>query len=203
MTVAIVGVLVAATMLTFARVTSFRSTRTSGRISVAQKRSTKPCARLSKGVGARADRLQRDANAGRYTCASKRAQQSGRSRSPRSGNSSRMPAQLKERRGVGDVRRLRVSTFRARFRATQVFALLGPCNESGLSLHERSVHAVGGELGTFDITLNDCQSGERESFNGADRRHSRIVTERGRRLVRQPQGCICMLEAWLSMVSEA
>ena len=55
MRVAIVAALVAVIMLTFARVTSFRSTRTSGRISVVQKRSTKPCARLSKGVGARAD----------------------------------------------------------------------------------------------------------------------------------------------------
>jgi hypothetical protein len=31
-----------------------------------------------------------------------------------------------------------------------------------------NVHAVGGELGTFDITLNDCQSGEHNNFYGAD-----------------------------------
>jgi Protein of unknown function (DUF3592) len=36
------------------------------------------------------------------------------------------------------------------------------------SVTSGNVHAVGGELGTFDITLNDCQSGEHNSFYGAD-----------------------------------
>ncbi len=31
-----------------------------------------------------------------------------------------------------------------------------------------NIHSVGGELGTFDTALNDCQSGEHENFYGAD-----------------------------------
>jgi hypothetical protein len=36
------------------------------------------------------------------------------------------------------------------------------------SVTSGNVHAVGGELGTFDITLSDCQSGEHNNFYGAD-----------------------------------
>jgi hypothetical protein len=31
-----------------------------------------------------------------------------------------------------------------------------------------NIHSVGGELGTWDIVLGDCQSGERNGFYGAD-----------------------------------
>jgi len=31
-----------------------------------------------------------------------------------------------------------------------------------------SIHAVGGELGTWDVTLGECQSGEYNGFYGAD-----------------------------------
>ncbi len=47
-------------------------------------------------------------------------------------------------------------------------AIASAAETEGATIITGSMHSVGGELGTFDVTLTSCQSGEYNGFYGAD-----------------------------------